>query len=227
MTHTQVYIILGVGLFISGFGSLVIYKEFQHNFPFLQGRNVLSRRHHDIELQDANHIQSNLRDIDIDISSLPEYPQAMINHIPIRWDVYAPPRFSHLTVNTATGNTPPGYSQITDNFINCPLELNSWDFIHWLIFLSILIAFIIIRYLNPSQIQLKIIIKLSIYVILFILWYNTGNSTLITALIIPVSIDKISYNVDDTFYFDSNLIEINLYLWNKDEIEDLLKNEWQ
>jgi hypothetical protein len=33
--------------------------------------------------------------------------------------------FSDLTENTATGNTPPGYSQITDNFINSPLELNS------------------------------------------------------------------------------------------------------
>jgi len=118
MTHTDIYVILGVALFITGFGGLVIYKEVLHHFPILPGRNVLRRAHHDIELQDVNHIQSNLRDIDIDISSLPEYPtsQVLVNQMPIRWDIYPLPRFSHLTENTATRNTPPGYSQITDNF---------------------------------------------------------------------------------------------------------------
>ena len=86
MTHTDIYVILGVALFITGFGGLVIYKEVQHHFPILPGRNVLRRAHHDIELQDVNHIQSNLRDIDIDISSLPEYPtsQVLVNQMPIR-----------------------------------------------------------------------------------------------------------------------------------------------
>jgi hypothetical protein len=150
MTHTEIYVILGVALFITGFGGLVIYKEVQHHFPILPGRNVLRRAHHDIELQDVNHIQSNLRDIDI--SSLPEYPtsQALVNQMPIRWDIYPLPRFSHLTENTATGNTPPGYSQITDNFINSPLEFNSWDFTLWLIFLLI-IGFIFFKYSKTNS----------------------------------------------------------------------------
>ena len=144
MTHTEVYILLGVGLFITGFGGLVIYREIKHNFPMLPGRNVLTRRHYDIELQDVNHIQSNLRDIDI--SSIPEYPtsQLLINQMPIRWDIYPPPRFDHLSGNTATRNTPPGYSQIRESYINSPLEnIINYDFIFWLI-LFILIYIIII-----------------------------------------------------------------------------------
>jgi hypothetical protein len=160
MTHTEIYVILGVGLFITWFGGLVIYKEVQHHFPILPGRNVLRRAHYDIELQDVNHIQSNLRDIDIDISSLPEYPtsQALVNQMPIRWDIYSLPRFSHLTENT-----PPGYSQITDNFINCPLELNSWNFTYLLIFLSVLIMFIIFKYIK-TVVLIKSVISMSVLI---------------------------------------------------------------
>lgn len=75
--------------------------------------NILHRRG-DIELQEViDPIQSNyIRDIDL--SSLPQYPQAMVNnnHIWINWD------------------NPPRYSQITNHFINSPLELDSLDFIY-------------------------------------------------------------------------------------------------
>jgi len=194
MTHTQVYIILGVGLFITGFGGLVIYKEINYNFPILPGRNVLSRRHHDIELQDVNHIQSNLRDINIDISSLPEYPtsQALINQSPIRWDAYIPPRFSHLTENTATGNTPPGYSQITDTFINCPLENNILDFA-WLIlfFTSILIITLLIR--KYGKLLLILIFNFVIH----------QESVYSISFLIPFSFFEIDFRESFEWKFDS------------------------
>lgn len=62
--------------------------------------------------------------------------------MPIRWPENFLPTYSQLTVNTATGNYPPGYSQLSNNLINSPLELESWDINPWLIL--ILIGFIII-----------------------------------------------------------------------------------
>nr|YP_009487204.1 hypothetical protein [Russula abietina]AWB36106.1 hypothetical protein [Russula abietina] len=199
MTHTEVYIIIGVGLFISGFGGLVIYKELQYNFPILPGRNVLSRRHHDIELQDVNHIQSNLRDIDIDISSLPEYPtsQALINQIPIRWDVYAPPRFSHLTANTATRNTPPGYSQITDNLINCPLENTiNLDFVWLILFLTSILIFTLL-FIKYGKLKLVLILKL---ILIFVIHLESEYSI---SFLIPFSFFEIDFRDSFEWKFDS------------------------
>lgn len=134
MTHTEIYILLGVVFFITGFGGLVVYRECLPKFS--PNRSVLRRDHWDIELQDV--IQGGR---ELDLSSLPENPtsQVLINHMPIRWDVHTLPRFSHLSENTATRNTPPDYLQINDNFINSPLELDSLDINHWLIFLLIII----------------------------------------------------------------------------------------
>jgi len=146
MTHSDIIIIVVTATFASTFG---VYAAIRYiNLHTRPPVNTLVRLG-DIELVDVNHIHSNLRDIDI---SLPEYPtsQVLVNQIPIRWDIYPLPRFYHLTENTATGNTPPGYSQITDNFINSPLELNSWDFTHWVIFLLI-IGFIFFKYSKTNS----------------------------------------------------------------------------
>ena len=155
---TQVIILCALGAIAVPLGTFVTIKKFSGHTPI----NTL-RRNHDIELQDVNHIQSNLRDIDI--SSIPEYPtsQLLINQMPIRWDIYPPPRFDHLSGNTATRNTPPGYSQIRESYINSPLEnIINYDFIFWLI-LFILIYIIIIIILNykielifPSNLENKI-----------------------------------------------------------------------
>ena len=219
MTHTEVYILLGVGLFITGFGGLVIYREIKHNFPMLPGRNVLTRRHYDIELQDVNHIQSNLRDIDIDISSLPEFPtsQAFVNQMPIRWDRYSLPRFSHLSENTATGNRPPGYSQLTNNFINCSLENNiNLDFV-WVIlfFIFILIITLLIRKYGKEKLLL---------IIIFILNLKFGIVGYKMSILIPFSFFEIDFR--DSFeweldsYRDKPMIS---YLKIQTLTEDIIK----
>jgi hypothetical protein len=104
-----------------------------------------------------------------------------------------------------------------------------FQIIIWLIvyFLSTFISGI-----NPSNIQFKIIRLLSIFVIAFILWHNSllipVNSLEITTIIFPVSIGSISYLHDSNkmiYFSDSHSVETNLYLWNKDEISDFLKNE--
>jgi len=164
MSHSDIIIIVVTLTFSTTFGVYALIRVInQHTRPPV---NTLVRSG-DIELVDVNHIQSNLRDIDI--SSLPEYPtsQVWVNQTPIRWDIYPLPRFSHLTENTATGNTPPGYSQITDNFINSPLELNSWDFTHWLIFLLI-IGFIFFKYSKTNSLYtMSISIPFSLFEIDF------------------------------------------------------------
>ena len=110
MSHTDIIIVVGILTFFSTVGLIGCIRSIRVTTP--TPTNLLSRRNHDIELQE---IQSNARDIDL--SSLPQYPQAMINHEPIRWTTYYPPRYSEITQYY-----PPGYNEITEN-INCPLEL--------------------------------------------------------------------------------------------------------
>jgi hypothetical protein len=55
----------------------------------------------------------------------------------------------------------------TDNFINSPLELNSWDFTHWLIFLLI-IGFIFFKYSKTKSLYtMSILIPFSFFEIDF------------------------------------------------------------
>lgn len=77
--------------------------------------------------------------------------------MPIRWDVYTPPRFSQLTSNTASWNTPPGYSEISGNYINSPLENNiNLDFILWLtLFILISLVIVILLKINIRTYLLK------------------------------------------------------------------------
>lgn len=117
MEHNVIWILIGTLTFTSTLGVYVCYRKINQYFPFSQNRNVLRRRHQDIELQD------------VDLSSLPEYPtsQAVINHMPIRWPENSLPRYSQLSGNT--GNSLPGYSQLSDNYINSPLEFENFELI--------------------------------------------------------------------------------------------------
>lgn len=123
MSHTDIYIIIGTACFVSTFGVYVFVRKIrQYTHP---PTNLLTRRNHDIELQQFNVT-------DIDLNSLPEYPtsQAVINHLPIRWDEYNLPRYSQLT-----------------EYIHCPLEnCINLDFILWFI-LGVLFFFLIKYYL--------------------------------------------------------------------------------
>jgi hypothetical protein len=90
----------------------------------------------------------------MDLSSLPEYPtsQAVINHIPIRWEQF------HIQLNSEIRSDQyylPRYSEISNNypigdneisFINCPLE---FEIIHpeFLKILLILLIFFVIIFL--------------------------------------------------------------------------------
>lgn len=129
MSHTDIIWIVVTLTFSSTVG---VYAAIRYtNLHTRPPVNTLVRSG-DIELVDyiePTHVR------DIDLSSLPQFPHVMVNNpLPIRWDIYPLPRFSHLTENTATGNTPPGYSQLTNNFINSSLENNiNLDFFAWVI----------------------------------------------------------------------------------------------
>lgn len=93
-----------------------------------------------------------------------------------------------------------------------------------------LIVFILSNFLigiNPLNIQFHVTRILSVFVILFILWYNSSEIHIHTALLLPLSIDKISFahNLDSVLYFyNSKLKQEKLYLWNLEEINDFLKS---
>lgn len=104
MSHTDWIWIISTATFASTIGVYVLIRKIkQYTRP---EENVLTGWNHDIELQYIEPIQSNARDIDI--SSIPQYPtsQAVINQLPIRW------------------SNPPRYSEITNYYINSPLEFN-------------------------------------------------------------------------------------------------------
>nr|UEP17205.1 hypothetical protein [Russula sp.] len=190
MSHQDIIIILATLGFASTFGVYVAIRKIKHytSSPV----NTLHRRG-DLELQEVIDPIQHINVRDIDLSSLPQYPQAMVNHIPIRWDVYVPPRFSHLTENTATGNTPPGYSQLTNNFINCPLENNiNLDFV-WLIlfFTSILIITLLIRKYGKL---------LLILILIFVIHLESVYSI---SLLIPFSFFEIDFRDSFEWKFNS------------------------
>lgn len=110
-TQTQIIIICGLAAVAIPLGTFVAIKTIRKIWG--EPTNVLTRRNHDMELQNVDPIYSNFHG-ETDLSSLPEYPtsQALINQMPVRWDVYPLPRFSNLTENTALGNRPPAYSEI-------------------------------------------------------------------------------------------------------------------
>lgn len=93
-----------------------------------------------------------------------------------------------------------------------------------------LIVFISSNFLvgiNPSNIQFKITRILSLCVIVFILWFNSLETTIHTSMLIPLSIVKISFidDMDSLIYIsESNTKEERLYLWNYEEIESFLKS---
>jgi hypothetical protein len=126
MNKTDIIWIVATLTFSSTVGVWVLVrkiKQYTHT-----PTNVITRHNQDIELQNViDPIQSIARDVDL--SSLPQYPtsQAIINHVPIRWNQYYPPR----------------YSEIIDN-INCPLELEILDFLDWLIILFSILIFMTI-----------------------------------------------------------------------------------
>lgn len=103
MSKFDIWTIIGTGTFVVTFGVFVVIRKVRQYTH--EPTNVLTRSG-DIELQET--IQSGFNPRDVDLSSLPQYPQsqAVINHLPIRW----------------AENNPPRYSQLTGNFINSPLE---------------------------------------------------------------------------------------------------------
>jgi hypothetical protein len=126
------------------------------------GEEVFDRMEHKFKNLE-NEIEDRFEDLEEELLDTFRYPiENLINSPFEEFNL-----FSDLTENTATGNTPPGYSQITDNFINSPLELNSWDFTHWLIFLLI-IGFIFFKYLKTNSLYtMSILIPFSLFEIDF------------------------------------------------------------
>ena len=101
MTHFDIWIIVGTCSLCTTLGVYVIITKVIRYTP--TPVNTLVRRG-DVELQEITH-PINVRDIDL--SSLPQYPQVMVNNPnPIRWEY------------------PPRYSELSNNLINCSLENN-------------------------------------------------------------------------------------------------------
>jgi hypothetical protein len=124
MTHTDIiWIVVTLGLS----STLGVYAAIRYiNLHTRPPVNTLVRSG-DIELVDyiePTHVR------DIDLSSLPQFPQVMVNNpLPIRWE------------------HPPRYSQLTNNFINSSFENSiNLDFI-WIILLF-LVLLIGLVYLN-------------------------------------------------------------------------------
>jgi hypothetical protein len=79
--------------------------------------------------------------------------------------------------------------------------------------------------INPFSKELHIVRFMSIIVIIFLLYYNSIQSTIITAFILPLSINKISYLKEigqNTIYVDSDSESKMLCLFNINEISDFL-----
>nr|YP_010384619.1 hypothetical protein NDC34_mgp01 [Russula rosea]UHA57018.1 hypothetical protein [Russula rosea] len=203
MTNTEIYVLLGVVFFLTGFGGIVIYRECLPKFS--SNRSVLRRDYHDIELQDV--IQPAR---DLDLSSLPEYPttqgminhmpeipfqQAVINHMPIRWDLYPVPRYSQIS-----GNTVPGYSvngnsvpRYSDYYIQSALENNiNLKFIFLILIVIVILAIIWklrIKYLkNKNKI---FILGILIFIMNSLVLYNSLKLEM--ALLIPFSLFEIDF----------------------------------
>lgn len=123
MSHTDIIIIVATLSFASTFGVYAVIRKINHyTSPPVNTLHWTG----DLELQEVIDPIQHINVRDIDLSSLPQYPQAMVNsnHLSIGWDY--PPRYSQL--------------------VNSPLELDSWNFILWLLILLVLIAFIIFKY---------------------------------------------------------------------------------
>lgn len=203
MEKWQIWTIAGMvltGVPLATFYLVKTINKFTHS-----PTNSLIRSHNDVELQNVDQIQSNLRDIDI--SSLPEFPtsQAVLNQIPIRWDLYPAPRFSYLTNNTATRSSPPDYSQITGDYINSPLEDNFRLLLLALIFIIIIALFWKIK--NNLRIKyLKMIIQIlgiliSIFIMNFLILYNLLGLTM--SILFPFSVFEIDFRDSHDWKFKS------------------------
>jgi hypothetical protein len=82
----------------------------------------------------------------------------------------------------------------------------------------------LINGINPNNNEIRIIRILSIIVIIFSLWYNSGYTEIISAIIVPLSIDKISYAKDFKLSYDKDLRIITdiFYLWDNWEVKNFL-----
>jgi hypothetical protein len=80
--------------------------------------------------------------------------------------------------------------------------------------------------INPFSKEFHVIRLMSIIVIIFILYYNTKQITIATAIILPLSINKITYSTDliDSYQIESNMKTEVYYLLNVKETSDFLSN---
>lgn len=206
MSNTEIYVVLGVFFFLTGFTGLVIYRECLTKLS--PNRTVLRRDYHDIELQDV--IQPAR---DLDLSSLPEFPtsQAVINQLPVRLNGNYVSSYS-ISGNSVpgysiSGNSLPGYSvsgnsapRYSDYYINCVLENNINFKIIFLILIVIVILWIIWKK------YLKMIIKIRIlWILIFIFIMNSlihHNSIGEMVILFLFSLFKIDFR--DTYQWNIN-----------------------
>lgn len=187
MSHTDyIIIILGASLML-GMGVTVAIREVNRYARPVE--NVLTRRG-DIEMIDHIEPTQPLQAYTpryLDLLN-PEYPSYQ------RVSTLAPTYNSGPVPSYRSGTLPQYESMDTIN-INSPLELESWDFTLWLIFLSILIAFIIIfKYFKNKCIKILI---LTLFYLKFGLFMN---SLYAMSILIPFSFFEIDFR--DSFEWE-------------------------
>jgi len=198
MSHSDLIWILVTATMWSTLGVYVAVRKIkQYTRPI---ENTLVRRG-DIELGD--YIQhTNVRDIDL--SSLPQYPQVIVNNpLPVRWE--NPPFYRSGTL--------PHYQSVDGININCCLENNINLEIILLIF--IFLCFLILwrmrnnpwfkyfveKFLMIQEVEIRILsIVLAIYLINKLIFYNSLYSI---SILIPFSFFEIDFRDSFEWKFDS------------------------
>lgn len=79
--------------------------------------------------------------------------------------------------------------------------------------------------INPFSREMHIIRFMSIIVIIFLLYYNLIQSTIMIAFIIPLSVDRITFadEFPGALIYDSDIKTERLFLFKQNEISDIKK----
>jgi hypothetical protein len=188
-TQTQIIIFCMIGVVATPLGTFIAIKSIKKIWG--QPINVLRRNNQDIELQNViEPIQTGFNPRDVDLSSIPQYPQsqAIINHLPIRWEGYPLPR----------------YTQINEYYINCPLENENMN-IDFIIFVIIIfLTLYLFKKVKENNVNFMYWNFLKWPLIVYWWFFTTKSSNLNMFTLLPFSF----FDIDFRESFDW---EINSY----------------
>jgi hypothetical protein len=112
-------------------------------------------------------------------------------------------------------------------FITVYIQLGAFEVFQIIIWLIVFITSSVLSGINPSNIQFNITKIISICVIIYILWSNSSESVIHSAILWPLSIYKISFPKDIKEPFivvQESEKEENFHVWDNEEIKNFLKS---